>query len=105
MTRKRRPGVLPTRRAKNHSTATNSKNTSEAQRQCGMLTAALTYAAQGWPVFPCSTVDKRPLTPHGFKDATTDEQQIRRWYTEDFPNAMIGIPMGPKSGVFAVDWI
>jgi len=67
-----------------------------------MLSAALAYAGQGTPVFPCSNVDKSPLTPHGHKDATTDKKRIRKWWTE-FPKAMIGVPMGPASGVFCVD--
>jgi len=65
------------------------------------LGGALAYAQQGWPVFPCGE-DKRPLTPHGFKDASTDLQQIQAWW-ERWPSAMIGVPMGARSGLFCVD--
>jgi hypothetical protein len=68
-----------------------------------LLNAALGYAAQRhWPVFPCKPEDKSPYTKNGFKDATTDEQQIRKWWTE-YPKAMIGVPMGKASGIFALD--
>ena len=42
-----------------------------------MLSSALQYAELGYPVFPCVPSGKRPLTKHGFKDATTDPEQIR----------------------------
>ena len=58
-----------------------------------MLNAALEYAARGWPVFPLVPRGKTPLTAHGFKDATTDEAQIRIWWTET-PDANIGTPTG-----------
>jgi len=64
--------------------------------------AALDYARCGIPVFPCSPIDKRPLTPNGFKDATRDETQILAWW-QQYPNAMIGAPMGPASGLWAID--
>ena len=41
---------------------------------------ALAYAAAGMRIFPVRA-DKTPLTKHGVKDATTDEAQIRAWWT------------------------
>ena len=44
------------------------------------LRRALAYAARGWPVFPCLYGRKVPLTRHGFRDATTDDQEITEWF-------------------------
>ena len=44
------------------------------------LRQALAYARRGWPVFPCLPGQKIPATTHGYKDATTDEQQITEWF-------------------------
>jgi hypothetical protein len=66
------------------------------------LEAALDYARCGIPVFPCNPLDKRPLTPNGFKDASKDEAQIRAWWGR-WPNAMIGVPTGSVSGMWVVD--
>jgi len=44
------------------------------------LRRALAYARRGWPVFPCLPGQKIPATRHGFRDATTDEQQIADWF-------------------------
>ena len=44
------------------------------------LRQALSYARRGWPVFPCLPGQKIPATAHGFRDATTDEQQITEWF-------------------------
>ena len=44
------------------------------------LHQALAYARRGWPVFPCLPGQKIPATTHGYKDATTDEQQITAWF-------------------------
>jgi len=64
--------------------------------------AATRYAAAGVPVFPCVPGEKRPLTVHGFHDATTDPRQIRAWWTRS-PMANIGIPTGAASDVEVVD--
>ena len=56
-------------------------------------------AEMGLPVFPCDA-QKRPMTQHGFRDATKDPETIRR----SFRNAaMIGIPTGEASGFFVLD--
>ena len=44
------------------------------------LRQALAYARRGWPVFPCLPGQKIPATKHGYRDATTDEQQITEWF-------------------------
>jgi len=56
-----------------------------------MLSAALRYAELGYRVFPCVPGDKRPLTEHGFHDATTDVTHIEAWWTAH-PDANVAIP-------------
>jgi hypothetical protein len=65
-----------------------------------MLEVALALAAGGLPVFPCA-LNKSPLTPAGFKARTTDESQIRRWWTSH-SDAMPGIVPG-DAGLAALD--
>ncbi len=62
---------------------------------------AASWARAGFPVFPCGP-DKRPLTPHGFKDATTDLQSVAA-YWQAHPKALVGLPTGATSGLFVVD--
>lgn len=66
-----------------------------------MLDHALSYAAKGYPVFPCKPKNKDPLTGHGFKDATTDEAIIRGWWAK-WPEANIGLAL-EASGLIALD--
>lgn len=55
------------------------------------LDAACRYAEIGWPVFPCRKhPDKQPLTEHGFKDASTDEAQVVKWWRR-WPDAQVGV--------------
>ncbi len=59
------------------------------------LHSALDCIKRGWHVFPCWPQSKAPMTPHGFKDATTDESQVREWWTRT-PNANVAISTGPS---------
>ena len=58
-----------------------------------MLEAALAYARAGYPVFPCREDRKEPATAHGVNAATTDLEQIERWWDEN-PNYNIGYHPG-----------
>lgn len=75
------------------------KNAAEAGH---LPTAAATLARAGIPVFPCVRGRKEPLTVHGFHNATTDLEQVRRWWRR-LPDANIGIPTGAASGLVVVD--
>lgn len=63
-----------------------------------LLGAALGLARNGRRVFPCG-MDKRPRTPNGFHDATTDEEVIRSWTWD----GMIGATLNPGTIVVDVD--
>ncbi len=54
---------------------------------------ALKYARRGWPIFPCEPRGNKPLTEHGLKDASANEETIRAWWTH-WPDANIGHPTG-----------
>ena len=65
------------------------------------LDIALEHAARGWYVFPCK--GKKPLTLHGFKDASIDPRQIRAWWTK-WPDANVAIACGASGiAVFDID--
>lgn len=65
--------------------------------------AALAYAERiGWAVHLLKPGAKEPISLHGFKDATTDLDQIRAWWT-DHPSANIGIATGKVSGLSVLD--
>jgi len=68
-----------------------------------ILSRALAYARRGWPVFPCQPGSKPPATRHGFRDASTDPEQIRLWWQRQ-PAANVAIATGaPGPDVLDVD--
>jgi hypothetical protein len=62
---------------------------------------ALELASQGNRVFPCGD-NKAPLTPRGFKDASTNFEVIDSWWKR-WPDALIGVPTGEKFCVIDCD--
>ena len=84
-----------------------------------LLDEALRYAAAGIPVFPlhwikqdgncscrqgalCQAKGKHPRIKNWNEEATTDQTKIKAWWDKT-PSANIGIPMGEKSGLVALD--
>jgi hypothetical protein len=79
-----------------------------------LLSAALAYAAKGYPVFPALLRggEKKPLVKWGKgqdghpdltkRRATTDPETILAWWAR-WPLAMIGMPTGERSGVVVLD--
>jgi P4 family phage/plasmid primase-like protien len=66
---------------------------SSAAQDTTLGLAAASYAARGWAVFPLRPGGKEPLTPHGFKDASTDPEAIAAWWRR-WPGANIGVSLG-----------
>ena len=64
--------------------------------------AAQYYASLGWRVFPLRSGTKIPATDHGVKDESTDEMQIKAWWSK-WPNANIGFACGGESKVHVID--
>lgn len=78
------------------------------------LDLALSYAAKGWPVFPCRAKEeidshtgevlapKTPYTSNGLRGATTNERIIREWWRRT-PDAMVGVPTGRAIKAWVLD--
>ena len=63
--------------------------------------AAQQFVTAGVAVFPCVPGEKRPLTSHGFRDASLDVARVKAWWSR-WPDANIGLPTG-VSGLDVVD--
>jgi hypothetical protein len=67
-----------------------------------MIKTALTLAARGLSVFPCTPRAKTPATAHGVKDATKDPDMIRLWW-HTVPDYNVAVATGSASSIFVVD--
>jgi hypothetical protein len=83
-----------------------------------LLRAALGYADNGWPVFPCHAIDarlrcgcgrsdcsspgKHPTLQHGLFEASTDPLVMATWWKR-WPRANVAIRTGAGSGLVVVD--
>jgi len=63
------------------------------------LQAAIDYAELGYRVFPCRPGAKEPACEHGCSDATTDQEQIERWWSAN-PACNVAIA---TDGLFVLD--
>jgi hypothetical protein len=63
--------------------------------------AARAWSEAGFAVFPCLPQSKWPATKHGHKDATTDLDQIDKWWTEN-SNYNVGVSPA-RSAMFVLD--
>lgn len=67
------------------------------------LEAAIKYATEyGWAVFPVSSTTKKPLTPHGCKDAKKTVGAIKAWWRK-WPDAAVGVATGSASNLIVID--
>ncbi|MGH2819325.1 MAG: bifunctional DNA primase/polymerase, partial [Actinomycetota bacterium] len=86
-------------------------------RNAPARSAALSYAASGWAVFPahgihagrctcgrpqCASPGKHPLTRRGLHDATTDGAVVRTWWGR-WRFANVAVATGRASGIAVVD--
>ena len=62
---------------------------------------ARAYAEIGVPCFPCEAGGKRPITENGFKDATTDLEQIDKWWGENYAYNLAICPA--DNNLFVID--
>ena len=83
-----------------------------------MLKAAIAYANElQWHVFPvhylvndrcscgkegCTNIAKHPIPRNGFYSATTNIDQIKKWWVKH-PMANIGVRTGKESNIFVLD--
>ncbi len=61
---------------------------------------AVAIARKGYRIFPLKPDTKEPATLHGFKDASSEIEQVEAWWDED-PNYNIGLACGMQdNGIY-----
>lgn len=80
----------------------------EVNGETPAIRAALAVA-QDYPIFPCALIpgsggksEKKPLVRDWPHEASQDAAIVRKWWAK-YPDAYVGVPMGPRSGLVALD--
>ena len=60
------------------------------------------YIEGGKEIFPCAVNGKKPITNHGYKDASSNPDQISIWW-KNHPDANIGLVTGKDANLVVVD--
>jgi len=63
---------------------------------------ALALVSLGFAVLPCWPGRKNPRILGGVTNASSKPRQVARWF-DLWPDALIGVATGPRSGVLVVD--
>ena len=61
-----------------------------------LLEVALSCIVRGWHIFPCWPRTKKPMTQHGWHDATLDPRQVEAWWAKT-PDANVAIACNPSN--------
>ncbi len=80
----------------------DNKNVYNISEAANFLDSATFYSNRNIKVIPIRKQDKKPLTNHGWKDASDDKVVLQEW-NRLFPNCNIGIPTGTINNIFVVD--
>ncbi|MBP5698804.1 MAG: DUF3987 domain-containing protein [Alphaproteobacteria bacterium] len=80
----------------------DNKNVCNITEASNFLDSATFYSNHDIKVIPVKKQDKKPLTNHGWKDASDNEVVLQEW-NKQFPNCNIGIPTGAINNIFVVD--
>jgi hypothetical protein len=67
-----------------------------------LAAAAMSYAANGWPVLPLHPRSKEPTTQRGLLQATDDPNQVEWWWRQN-PDANIGLRTGVAFDALDID--
>ena len=60
------------------------------------------YMLGGRKIFPCAVNGKKPITNRGYKDASSNPDQINEWW-KNHPDANIGLVTGEDANLVVVD--
>ena len=60
------------------------------------------YIDEGRKIFPCKVNEKKPIIAGGFKNASSDPDQIKTWW-ENHPDANIGLVTGKDANLVVID--